>query len=118
MSVFVIILGDPLPNFHRCGADHGIEVGIVIRGAPEDFNTQGSFLERLGMTLQGALYDETQEVGEALTLAEQRARKNSLQLFANGIPLGFRLRRPGDSGMTLWIDGRPGLRTTPPASIL
>jgi hypothetical protein len=66
------------------------------------------------MAVERALYDETQQIREALALAEQRAGENPLQLFPNGIPLGFRFRRPGSSGMTLRIDGGPSLRTITP----
>jgi len=35
---FVIVLSDALPNFHRSGTNHRIEIGIVIRGTSEDFD--------------------------------------------------------------------------------
>ena len=66
------------------------------------------------MTVQRALYDEAQQIREAFALAEQRAGENSLQLLANGIPLGFRFRRPRGGGATVRIDGMPRLRTIPP----
>jgi hypothetical protein len=113
VAFLVVILGDSLTNLHGCRANHGIEIGIVIRGPSENFDTQGSFLERLSVTMQRAFYNEAQQIWEALALAKQRARENPLQLFPNGIPLGFRFRRPRSSGMTLWIDGRPGLRKYP-----
>ena len=74
MAFFVIILGDPFTNFDCRGANDGIEISVVVGRASEDFDAQRSFLERLGMTVQRALYYETQQIREALALAEQRAR--------------------------------------------
>jgi len=118
MAFLVIVLRNSLPNFHRRGADHGIEVGVVIRSASENFYAQGSFLERLGMTMQRALDDEAQQIWEAFALAEQRAGENALELLPNSIPFGLGFRRPGRCGMTVRIDGLPRLRRIPPASIL
>jgi hypothetical protein len=70
VAFFMVILGDSLTNFDGGGANHRIEIGIVVRRSPEDFDAQRAFLERLGMTVERALYDETQQIRKALALAE------------------------------------------------
>lgn len=66
--------------------------------------------------MQGAFYDKAQQTRKAFTFLEEWAGENPLQLFANSVPLGLRLRIP--CGMTIRIYGRPSLRTNTPGTKL
>ncbi|MEO8050991.1 MAG: hypothetical protein ABI833_11295 [Acidobacteriota bacterium] len=89
MAFLVIILSDSFADLDGRGAYYGVKVSVVIGSAPEDFDAESSFLKRLRVAVQRALDDEAQQIRESLALPEQRTRENAIELFADGVALGF-----------------------------
>jgi hypothetical protein len=79
----LIVLGEALSNFGGGGPDDGIEIGIVVGVAAKDLNSQGTFLEFSGMSIQRALHDVAQEGGISLAVFEERVGEYPFELGLN-----------------------------------
>ena len=67
-------------GFH---ADNGIDAGIVVRTAVEDFDADHVFFEFVRVTAQRVVHREAQKSGHARGAGEKAVGQNFLQLLAN-----------------------------------
>jgi hypothetical protein len=81
---FEVILRQFLTDFGGGGADHGILVGIVIRIALEDLDSDGPLFHAVGMILQVGLHHKTQQRLAALAGPEVPTAEEPAELGANG----------------------------------
>jgi hypothetical protein len=65
MTGFVILLSNRFANLRGRGANHGILVGVVVRAPAENLNAQGSFFQRLNLSIQLPLDNKLQKSGIA-----------------------------------------------------
>ena len=65
-TVGVVIFGEFYAEAPSLNADHGIELGIEIRGAPEDLGRNLILLDRSAGMIQRVLREVTQEFAKLL----------------------------------------------------
>jgi len=90
----LVVLGQPLADFHRRYPHDRILGSVVPRVSGEDFLADRPLLERL-VRSQGVLDGVAQESRESLAVAKERTRQNAAELLADGFPLGASGRLPG-----------------------
>src|SRR5580658_2668663 len=78
---FLVVLRDPLTNLRGRDTNDGIRCSVVVGAASENLNSQGSFLDRIGLPGQGVPDDEAQECGEATAVTEVGILQQALDLF-------------------------------------
>src|SRR5262245_66035659 len=90
----LVILDEPFANLRGRHPHDRILRSVVRRVSGEHVVANRPLFQRFGR-IQGVLDGVAQKYGKALAVAEQRARENPAELFANDFGLGRRLRRPG-----------------------
>src|SRR4051812_9960881 len=77
------------------GASHNVVgVGVVVGGAPKDFDSDDTFLEALRSALQSLLDNVPKQCRVALTVPKNRAEQDLLQFFPDRVAVLLCLRRP------------------------
>ena len=94
MVAVVIILLDALANLRGGYTDDGVRVCVVVGGTSENFNSQNSFLQLVGLAGEYARDYKSEEAGITLAGVKEGGGQQLFQLLKYGVFFRFAGRRP------------------------